>query len=83
MGHCLRFSSQLSKPVAFQQSSVPKLLVAGLPTLFVMFEGQQKGRTLDLARALKGLHRGSIGQKNMRFLFFGTSKISLNLAPIN
>ena len=36
---CVLFSSHLSKSVALQQSSVPKLLVAGLLTQFAMLEG--------------------------------------------
>ena len=36
LGYHSLFSNHLSKSVAFQQSSVPKLLVAGLQSLFVM-----------------------------------------------
>ena len=38
VGSCLLFNSHLSKPVAFQQSSVPKLLVASLQSLLVMLD---------------------------------------------
>ena len=38
----LLLSNHRSKPFAFQQSSVLKLLVAGLQSLFVMLQGRQK-----------------------------------------
>ena len=40
-GYHLLFCSHLSKPVAFQQSSVQKLLVASLHSLFVMLWGPE------------------------------------------
>ena len=40
----LPFSSHLSTSVALQQSSVLKLLVAGLQSVFVLLQGSQIGR---------------------------------------
>ena len=74
-GDRLIFSNRLSKSIAFQQTSVLKLLAAGVQSLFVMIKNQKRCKLPPPPHLFGSLHRApSCKFFNSQTCFQGTKK---------